>query len=139
MRFLSPRQREVGFGEEAGGGPWAERRGAVPRGPGIPRALSSQGSQALALPAGPGDGVPARRAWGSREKLNGDAHLACFGLFGAPVAGKNCFFSGPFLAKGFTLRLFDRGERLAGLFVQLHLIKVVRDGKRSREAKLWHL
>lgn len=43
-------------------------RRAVPQGPTIPGALSSRGCGALVPPACPGDGVPAWRAWGSREE-----------------------------------------------------------------------
>lgn len=50
------------------GGDRVGRRRAVPQGPTIPGALSSWGCGALVPPACPGDGIPARRAWGSREE-----------------------------------------------------------------------
>lgn len=119
---------------QGGGALGTGRRGAVLQRPSIPVRSALRGESWHCL-HGPGtNGVRAWRAWGSREELNRRTQLACFGFFGAPVAGKNPFFLMCFVTQGVRFKaIWFRRER--GRFI----CWVLPDGKRSQEAKWWHL
>lgn len=104
MRFLSSRRGGVGFGEEAGGGHGVTEEGLCcrVRACHLPSALREanpwhwlhvQGM--VCLPGEPGEA----------ERNSRDTHLAFFGLFGGPVAGKNLLFFRTLVTQGVHFRV----------------------------------